>query len=376
MRICLLRPLPDPQRWSMDLYSRQLLSLFKSSLKPGEEVQIFPGEEDFGRWWIPAGPLAKPLRYWQQYGLYGLRAHQLKADVYHITDHGYLNLMPFLGPGRKIVSCHDMLLNNLNAGTLPVNWKPRASIFLHSRFQRLLNKADRIITGSEFTRSEITRWAGIKPGRITVIPDGVSAEFGKAQSSTRLNVFRKQWRLDGRKVILVPGRTDAHKNIEGTLAVIAQLIRQGVPAVMLKTGSPLTAAQLSLADQLGISEHVISTGHLNIDDLIAAYQVSDALLFLSWYEGFGLPAAEAMAAGIPAVISGHGSLPETAGGAARIVDPAKPEEAAAALRQVLTDVKLRVELIDKGKRRAAQLTWEKTASRTLEVYREVMEGHS
>src|SRR5262249_5526140 len=97
-------------------------------------------------------------------------------------------------------------------------------------------------------------------------------------------------------------------------------------------------------------------------------QTADVLVFPSWYEGFGLPVLEAMAAGTPVVCSNAGSLPEVVGDAALTVDPGDAAALAAAVRAVLEDPALRAALEEKGRARSRLFTWEETARRVWSVY--------
>jgi glycosyltransferase involved in cell wall biosynthesis len=123
-----------------------------------------------------------------------------------------------------------------------------------------------------------------------------------------------------------------------------------------------------------LGEHIIFTGHVDEDDLLALYQSADVFAYPSLYEGFGLPLLEAMACGVPVVCSNRASLPEVAGDAALLVDPTDEPAIAAALVRALHDDDLRREMVAKGLRRAREFTWDRAARNLLSVYREVAAG--
>jgi glycosyltransferase involved in cell wall biosynthesis len=108
------------------------------------------------------------------------------------------------------------------------------------------------------------------------------------------------------------------------------------------------------------------------EDLSAFYTAADLFVYPSLYEGFGLPVVEAMACGAPVITSNTSSLPEVAGEAALLVEPTSVEELVAAVRRLLNDKGLQVEMAARGLKRAARFTWEDTARRTAEVYREII----
>jgi glycosyltransferase involved in cell wall biosynthesis len=108
------------------------------------------------------------------------------------------------------------------------------------------------------------------------------------------------------------------------------------------------------------------------DELDALYRGASAFAYPSLYEGFGLPVLEAMARGVPCVVSSSSSLPEVAGEAAIPVDPRSVPGIAEGLQRVLTDAELSDRLRDAGRARAARFSWDETARRTLEVYRSLL----
>jgi len=118
-------------------------------------------------------------------------------------------------------------------------------------------------------------------------------------------------------------------------------------------------------------ERVITLPHVTDEVLNALYHAARVYLHPSYYEGFGIPMLEAMAAGAPVVTSTTSCLPEVAGDAALLVDPADPEAIATALRQADGDQALRARLVEAGRRRVAHYSWERCARATLAAYREL-----
>ena len=117
---------------------------------------------------------------------------------------------------------------------------------------------------------------------------------------------------------------------------------------------------------------VVRTGAVSPDDLDALYRAADCFAYPSLYEGFGLPVVEAMSRGVPTLTSNVSSLPETAGGAALLVDPTDEAAIAAALERMLTDADLASDLRERGPRQAAGFSWPATARATLEVYQHLI----
>jgi glycosyltransferase involved in cell wall biosynthesis len=113
---------------------------------------------------------------------------------------------------------------------------------------------------------------------------------------------------------------------------------------------------------------VVLTGPASPELLDALYRKADAFLYPSLYEGFGLPVLEAMARGVPTVVSSASSLPEVAGDAALSVDPLSMDRLTQAVTRVLTDPEEAGRLAEAGRRRAAEFSWERTARETLAAY--------
>jgi glycosyltransferase involved in cell wall biosynthesis len=124
-------------------------------------------------------------------------------------------------------------------------------------------------------------------------------------------------------------------------------------------------------EQLGLGKDVIFLDFVPHQDLPVLYSGADIFVYPSLYEGFGLPVLEAMACGTPVICSNVSSLPEIAGDAAILVDPHHVEELSQAIYCLLMDAAKKEELREKGLKRAQMFSWEKTASKTLEVYQEV-----
>ncbi len=127
------------------------------------------------------------------------------------------------------------------------------------------------------------------------------------------------------------------------------------------------------AEALALQPHLIWRENVAAADLPALYNAASVLTLPSFYEGFGLPALEAMACGVPVVVADRASLPEVVGAAGLLIDPDRPELLADGLYSALTDLALRERLRRDGITRAATFTWRRTAEIALDVYRHVLE---
>lgn len=292
------------------------------------------------------------------------RLRRLGLDLFHSPNY----MMPFLAfprgrphAVRCVVTIHDLI------PLLFPEWTPRAlKTRLFPLFRRIMReagaRADALLTVSETSRADIIRHLGAPGDRVWAIPNGVAPEFQPGPRSARTV-----------KTILYVGRFDPYKNVEGLLEAVARVCARGGTEVRLRVigaPDPRYPEAPRKARELGLEGVVEWSGYLGGADLVAAYQAADVFALLSRYEGFGLTVLEAMACGTPVVCSRIGALQEVAGDAALLVDPLDPGAAADALWRVLNEAALAVELSRKGRARAREFTWAKTAERTLRVYEE------
>jgi glycosyltransferase involved in cell wall biosynthesis len=126
--------------------------------------------------------------------------------------------------------------------------------------------------------------------------------------------------------------------------------------------------------KLNLEKHIIFLNFIADKDLPYIYNLSDLFVFPSIYEGFGLPVLESMACGVPVITSNKSSLPEVAGNACVKVDPYKVRDIAIAISEILKDEKVSKKMIDEGLNQAKKFSWEKCASDTLRVYKELIKN--
>ena len=225
----------------------------------------------------------------------------------------------------------------------------------------VLRRASVVITVSKFTRDELVWWLPDVADRISVIPNG-SHHRSVVPSDTGLE--------PGPPYALMLGTLEPRKNVTLALDALRILRRQNVELRLVLAGSPspLLDVPALLRDRGLEPSEVVRTGY--VDDARIAALVAGArmLAFPSLYEGFGMPVIEAMESGLPVVAARAGATPEVTGGAAVLVDPGDPEAFADAMHRVASDDELRVTLIEAGRRRAAEYSWDKAATATLRLY--------
>jgi glycosyltransferase involved in cell wall biosynthesis len=290
---------------------------------------------------------------------------RLRLDVFHSPNY----MIPFLAfpprrahPVRCVVTIHDVI-PLLFRDHAPRSRKAR----LFPLYRRLMlevgRRADVILTVSESSREDTLRELDLPPeraGDVIVVPNGVAPEYKPAA--------RKGSR---KRTVLYVGRSDPYKNVTGLLRTFARVRKLSGGEVQLRVIGPQDSRYPEprrVARELEVDRRIVWSGYASGRKLIGAYQQADVFVLLSKYEGFGLPVLEAMACGTPVVCSNRSSLPEVAGDAALLVDPDDEEAAARAIVRVLDEPGLAERLIERGRRRAAEFTWDRTAAATLAAY--------
>ncbi len=236
-------------------------------------------------------------------------------------------------------------------------------VMLRSKL-RSATRATALITISESTRQDIHYQTGYPLDKITVIPLGVDPSYFSAAKKLSLEARRALDLPD--KYILFVGALDPHKNLPRALEAYAAARRRlDVPPLLVvgKVASDLKPFEWLRVEvtRLGLDDRVHFLDWVQKADLIALYHGADYLLFPTLYEGFGLPALEAMAAGCPVLTSNTSSLPEVVGECAVLVNPADTDSIASGMARLGGDPILRATLSARGQERARGFTWQRTA---------------
>ena len=238
-----------------------------------------------------------------------------------------------------------------------------------------VKKAVMVICDSQNTKETIMDRYGLLEDKIRVVHLGVGNQFLKPIPDEKISKARTKYDLRDEFTILYPARTWPHKNhfrLFEALAILRD--RYHCQVTLVLTGGEERAYQDidAAIERFGLKGKVKNLGHVSYNELPEIYSLSDALVFPSLFEGFGLPVVEAMSIGCPVVCSNRTSLPEVAGEAALYFDPVDVNDMADAIFRVLHDPALQQELIRRGREQSKQFTWERAAKSTIEVYREAL----
>jgi alpha-1,3-rhamnosyl/mannosyltransferase len=250
----------------------------------------------------------------------------------------------------------------------PLEWRTYTRLFLAERARA----AARVITGTEHSRREIIDDLGVPAERVAVTPYGVAERFTQTSAARTAT--------SDPPLLLFPGAPTRRKNLTLVLDAMAS-----APA-----GSALGRARLAITGatverfpeprdrikSLGLEGRVDWRGKVPAGIMQDLIQSADLVVYPSFHEGFGFPALEAMAAGTPVLASNAACLPEVLGDGALLVDPSDVRAFIAAAETLLENSGRRLELITKGRARAAQFTWKRCAELTTQVYRDALASTS
>ena len=295
----------------------------------------------------------------------------LRPDLVHIP----LNRVPLAMIRPYVVTVHDMssLLFEEEGSDLHL----RLSRY---RYRRGLLRANEVIAVSEATKRDIQNLLGIPPDHIHRVynaPDpGFFAHGDGADAQERKRILER-YQIQY-PYLLYAGNIRPHKNVPRLVEAFA-VVRDQLSAHPIYKDLRLIIIGDTISQYPSVRQAVIKSrvenvvrflGFVPFDTLRHFYEAATAFVFVSRYEGFGLPPLEAMACGTPVVASNVSSLPEVLGDAAVQVNPANVFEIARGITEVLLDDGLRAALVRCGREQAARFSWERTARQVLDIYHE------
>lgn len=355
-------------------YTRGLCDGLAHALAPPDELRLYGylARSVAPRW--PTGPAVVPRTGrvparavgWLGRLGYGIEAHFGDVDLFHFTDFALL-------PLRRtpwVFTLHDVSF------LVEPSWhEPRAVAALERVVARLVPDARAIFVHSAHTRTEVCRLLGVDPARVVVVPPGVSDAFRRPPSAADRERVARSLDLPSR-YLLALGTLEPRKNVARVVAAFERIAATDPSLGLVVAGARgwLDAPILAAIDGSPQRARIRRVGAVPEPDLPALIAGASAVAYVSLYEGFGLPALEALALGVPAVVSSTSSLPEVVGDAALCVDPGDTDAIAEALLTVLGDATTAARLRTAGPARAASFTWERTARATLDGYRRALES--
>ncbi len=288
------------------------------------------------------------------------------SDITHFFNY----IVPPGVHGKTVVTVHDMVYK-----AFPETVRARTKYMLNSGLKSSMKRADMIVTDSEFSRSEILKYFPQHEKKLRVVPCGVDLnKFRPCSEPERIPAVKKSLDIEG-EYFLYLGTIEPRKNLERLISayhIFSQRTGSDAPKLVLAGGKGwLYDSIFRKVTDLGLSDKVLFTKYVPSEDMNPLMCGALAFVFPSIYEGFGMPPLEAMACGVPVLASDAASLPEVTGDCAVICDAYSEESIAEGLDKLWNDSELRSDLSIRGRDRAAEFSWDKSAEILYNVYKEL-----
>ena len=289
------------------------------------------------------------------------------VDLFFIPN---LNFLALSKKCKKIITVHDLSFVRYPAF---YSWKGRIWHKIINP-QKIFNQANRLLAVSENTKNDLTELYHISAEKIKVTYSGVNRNFFQKIDSKILEKIKVKYNIS-KPYIFTLSNLEPRKNIE-SLILAFDSFRQKYNLdyqLVIAGGEAWTQNKriYSIAQDSSYLSDIKFLGYIPSQDKPPLYQAASVFIYSSFYEGFGFPTLEAMAGRVPVASAFSSSLPEVSKEAALLFNPFNISELVEVIYQILTDDRLRRNLIEKGFKQAVSFSWEKTAKETLKLFKEV-----
>jgi len=347
-------------------YSYHVIDELKKIAQPSDKVLLYVNSHlTGGLEKLPENFKEKDLKWppkylWTQIRLWW-ELWRNPPDVLLVPAH----TIPFLPLPKKIKVCVNV--HDVGFKRSPELYKPIQVWYHDLTMRRIKQRADLIITISEFSKQEIIELYGVKPEKIKVVYLGFDASKFIVQTSEETEILKK-YKIR-QPYLLYVGRLEKKKNIANMIAAFALAKESNHELRLVLAGSAghqFEDIKKIITDNK-LENEVIITGYVDQKDLPLIYNHAEIFLFPTLYEGFGLPILEAMASGVPVLASNFAPHTEVGSDAAFYADPHSPQSLADAIVKILETPELKQKLKEKGLARAKEFSWHKTAEEIYQI---------
>ncbi len=282
--------------------------------------------------------------------------NNVKPDLFFSPD-GFLSL--------RAKTCSLPVIHDINYEHYPEDVPPLVARYYKYYSPRFVNKGQRIVTVSEFSKKDIAQQYNVSPDKIDVVYNGADEAYKPLGADEKARI--KQQYTGGKDYFLYVSALHPRKNVKRLLQAFDRVKEETKTDKKLVLVGPAyfkNSDMETMHKSMKFKDEVVFTGRLNVDELCKVSGAAFALVYVSYFEGFGIPIIEAMQCDTPVITSNVTSMPEVAGDAALLVDPFSVESIAKGMKDLLNDEALRQKLIEKGRLRCKFFSWDKTAELT------------
>lgn len=314
-------------------------------------------------------PVAPPARIADAFGaaapIWWLNvslARRLRRDAVDLFfGPNFVQPLTFAGP--SVIVVHDMVHRRH-----PDAHPPAYRWYLRAFLGGSLRRADRVVTVSEHTRTDLLHYHDLASATVTTAYGAANDAYRPRDlSPERVERLRREYDLP-EEFLLYVGNIEPRKNLTALLSALATFDDADRPPLVIVGQKHLAADAFARAyRECSFADRITFTGYVAEADLPAIYNLATVFAYPSLYEGFGLPVLEALQSGTPVVTSNRSSLPEVADDAALVADPDDAAAFAAAINRLWSDPDERERYHRRGRERAAEFSWARTADRIASV---------
>jgi glycosyltransferase involved in cell wall biosynthesis len=304
-------------------------------------------------------------RFFFEQVLLPCKCRKINADLIYSTHY----TIPYFTRIKRVVTFHDMTFY-----LFPELHQKIKRLYFKTLIPLSIKKSSRIITVSEATKKDmLKRFNYLKPGKMKVIHHGVD-RFKENKTGDR---SLEKYNLKAGEFFLFIGTLEPRKNIIGTIKAFhhagqsSKELGEKYKLVIVGKKGWFYDEIFQAVKDLHLEEKVVFTGYVSEAEKQALLMQAFLFVYPSFYEGFGIPVLEAMAAGVPVITGNVSALPEVAGDAALLINPLHWQEIAVAMLKIVSDKRLYKTLSQKGPERAESFSWTETAGKTLELFKEI-----
>lgn len=285
-------------------------------------------------------------------------------DVYHETS---LDALPEVRP-RSVCNLYD-----LSFISCPEFLTEDFARYAMMNVRRNVLEVKRIMVNTEFIKNQAMDFLKIPEEKIDVIPLAPSGTYRRIEAR-RARKTKRVRRFTAKDYVLYVGTVEPRKNLKTLMNAIKAIRTKHDLSLIIAGGLGMFSDDIvAYPGKLGMKDDVIFTHYIDEETMLSLYNHATVFVYPSLYEGFGLPPLEAMACGIPVIISDIPPLREVAGGAALTFDPRDDGELADVLSRVISSDSLRAEMARKGLQKAKEYSWGRVAAATVDSYRKALE---